>query len=417
MIVVSDTIMDTIASSADLAALPTPYYAYDLDVAEQRVSELFDVFPSNSELFFSFKANPLPGLASAIGAAGARADLTSPGEIDAAVAAGFDLGLALYGGPGKNRDEFVHALSMGIRSFSIESFHDLGALNAAVANVDGDVQVLLRVNPMEPPRAKLVMSGVASQFGFEEEDLLAHGPLERSPGVNIVGFHIYWGTQVGGPDELAACFSNAVTTAEALATSLDIPLDILNLGGGFPWPYAVDGSGPDLSPLREPLAALRSGDGAASSATWWFESGRHCTASCGHLVTRVMDRKVSKDKEFVILDSGINHLGGMTGLGRIPRFAIRMIPPNNRSADTLVADVVGQLCTPLDLVGRKVEIPTDLAIGDVVAIPNVGAYGASGSLTNFLSRPAVLEACHRSGKITSIEQLATGHRTVDHLTQ
>lgn len=409
----STAIIDTITTSDDFARLPTPYYAYDLDVAEKRVAELLELFPNNSQLFFSFKANPLPGLASVIGTAGARADLTSPGEIAAAITAGFDLGQALYGGPGKNRAEFAHALSQGIRSFSIESFHDLDALNEAVAEADVEVRVLLRVNPMEPPRAKLVMSGVASQFGFEEEDLQSHGPFERTPGVHIVGFHIYWGTQVGGPDELAACFSNAVATAEALAVSLDIPLEILNLGGGFPWPYAVDGHGPDLSPLRAALAELRSRDGAASTATWWFESGRHCTASCGHLVTRVMDRKVSKEKEFVILDSGINHLGGMTGLGRIPRFAVRMIPPSDRSEETVVADVVGQLCTPLDLVGRKVEIPADLAVGDVVAIPNVGAYGASGSLTNFLSRPAVLEACHRSGSITSIEQLATGHHTVD----
>lgn len=400
------------AEMTTLDHVPTPYYAYDLDVAERRVAELLALLPVGSELFYSFKANPLPGLVSAIGSAGARADLTSPGEIRTAQIAGFDLSTALYGGPGKNTAELSAALLAGVRTFSIESFHDLEALNVAVGEAGVDVEVLLRVNPAEPPRAKLAMSGVASQFGFEEDDLRDHGPLATAPGVSVIGFHIYWGTQIGGPDELGACFSNAIEAADSLAEVLGVDLRVVNLGGGFPWPYAVDGKGPDLAPLRDSLVELRSRATPAGEATWWFEAGRYCVASAGRLVTTVMDRKRSKDREFVILDSGINHLGGMTGLGRIPRFAVDLSAPDARVGDPVAVDLVGQLCTPLDLVGRKVEIPSDLEVGDVVEVPNVGAYGASGSLTNFLSRPAALEVCHRGGRVRSVEQLSTGHVSV-----
>jgi diaminopimelate decarboxylase len=122
-----------------------------------------------------------------------------------------------------------------------------------------------------------------------------------------------------------------------------------------------------------------------------------------------MDIKDSKERRFVILDTGIHHLGGMSGLGRIPRFAIDLVAPEARTGELRKVDVVGQLCTPLDLLGRNIEVPSDLAIGDLVTIPNVGAYGLTGSLTGFLSRDTPMEITHRAGHITAVHQLRSGH--------
>jgi len=83
-----------------VAKFGTPLYLYDVDEIDRRVASLRDALPP-SDLFFSFKSNPNPAVASVIREAGCRADLTSPGEIEAALAAGFDLSKALYGGPGK----------------------------------------------------------------------------------------------------------------------------------------------------------------------------------------------------------------------------------------------------------------------------------------------------------------------------
>lgn len=392
---------------------PTPFYAYDLDSVDARVGELRALFPDqdSTRLLYSFKSNPLPSLAEAVRQAGAEADLTSPGEIDAATKAGFDLSLALFGGPGKSQDEIQYALERGIRRFSIESWHDFEVVGTAAAAANVLVQGLFRVNPSEPPRAKLAMTGVASQFGFEETELTESGAqrLGRfAEHLAIEGVHIYWGTQVGGAEELGACFANAINTARRVSERVGFPLNIINFGGGFPWPYAKAGQGPDLEPLAATLKDLR----AKSDAEWWFESGRHCVASSGTLVARVMDIKDSKERRFVILDTGIHHLGGMSGLGRIPRFAIDLQVPGERTGELRKVDVVGQLCTPLDLLGRNIAVPSDLEIGDLVTVPNVGAYGLTGSLTGFLSRDTPKEITHRNGSITAIHQLRSGHESV-----
>lgn len=393
----------------------SPMYLYDLDKIGERYDVLTGLFPpaANPRLMYSFKANPLPSVARELMECGACPDLTSPGEIAAAFEAGFDLSSALYGGPGKSEAEFYHAILSGIRWFSIESEHDLKALSRAASETGETVKALIRVNPSEPPRAKLAMSGVASQFGFEEEDLRAGGndlPSFAGESVSLAGIHIYWGTQIGEPEALLACFSKTITIAEELSEQIGFSLEVVNLGGGFPWPYAHTGEGPDLSVLRDGLLEILENASSASRASWWFESGRYLVASSGTLVTRVMDLKTSKDeKKYLILDTGIHHLGGMAGLGRIPRFSIDLLVPESRQdAEEVSVDVVGQLCTPLDCIGRRIKIPRP-EIGDLLAVPNTGAYGMTASVCGFLSRPAPAEIAVRGDRVVDVHRLRTGH--------
>jgi diaminopimelate decarboxylase len=376
---------------------------------------LQDVLPVD-RMLYSFKANPLPSVASELRRNGCQADLTSPGEITAAREAGFDLSLALYGGPGKGEDEYLHAIRSGVACFSVESAIDLRRLSAAAEASSTTVRALLRINPHTPPRAKLAMAGVASQFGFEEEELRGEGEAIRraaGPHVQLAGFHLYWGTQVADAGSLLDSFETTLSIAESLAETIGFPLAILNLGGGFPWPYAHAGIGPDLTPLREGLRALRAGGGGAARAEWWFESGRSLTASSGTLLTRVMAVKRSKDDRlFLILDTGIHHLGGVAGLGRIPRFSVDLlVPPSRRGNASVSVDVVGPLCTPLDCLAKKIELPA-VEPGDLLAVPNVGAYGATASVRDFLSRPAAVEVLHRGGEVLAAHRLRGGHETL-----
>ena len=393
----------------------TPSYVYDLDAAKRRAQELRAILPQQpgTRVLYSFKANPLPALAWEHLENGCAADLTSPGEIIAAQQAGFDLGNALYGGPGKTRQEVQNALAAGIRSFSAESWHDLEQITQAARDISVRVRCLLRINPAQPPQAKLAMSGVASQFGFEEEAFAEEDRRklrELDDVVEVEGVHVYAGTQIADAEALADCFQNALTTAENVASKLNLELRIVNLGGGFPWPYAKCGES-DLTQLKPLLAQLRGSCRAAKDAQWWFESGRFLSASSGTLLTRVVDVKVSKnDRMYIIVDTGIHHLGGMSGLGRIPRFSIDVLPLTNRDGE-VTADLVGQLCTPLDCLGRNLKLP-NLRPGDLIAIPNVGAYGVTGSLYGFLSRPAPLEIAYRGDEIVAVHQLNTGHSTL-----
>lgn len=400
---------------ADMASrFGTPFYLYDAEMLKRQANTLRSLLPAEakSRLLYSFKSNPNPIVAGELKQHGCRADLTSPGEIEAAREAGFDFGRALYGGPGKSEEELVFAISEGIQYFSIESIHDLSALRGASEKSGRPVKALLRINPEEAPKAKLAMSGVASQFGFEEIDLHESGNeimSKAGDSVSVVGIHIYWGTQIGETEALMACFEKTVQIAEEISEKLGFPLEVLNLGGGFPWPYATKGEGSDLSSLKDGLTRLHAGAGSARSAEWWFESGRFLSASSGTLVARVMEVKKSKDREFLILDTGIHHLGGMSGLGRIPRFSIDLeVPPARRSNEEMQVEVVGQLCTPLDCIGRRIKLPK-VEPGDLVAVPNTGAYGPTASVLGFLSRPTPVEILHREGDIISSNRLRGGH--------
>ncbi|MEM9016249.1 MAG: hypothetical protein AAGC68_04495 [Verrucomicrobiota bacterium] len=395
----------------------TPLYLYDAAVIGKRIAELRSFLPNvvDSEILFSFKSNPNPSVVSEMRRGGCRADLTSVGEISSARSAGFDFSQALYGGPGKSIVELETAITAGIRSFSMESRHDLEALRAAAEKSQCKVRVLIRINPQDAPKAKLAMSGVPSQFGFEESELREKGIGalgELGEFVRLAGVHIYWGTQIAEAESLLDCFQLTVKIAEEVSEALEFPLEVLNLGGGFPWPYATIGEGADLSSLQIGLADLASTSGKAAAAEWWFESGRFLCASSGTLIASVMETKESKGKHFLILDTGIHHLGGMSGLGRIPRFSIDIEVPEQREGnEEIEVDVVGQLCTPLDCIGRRLTLPR-VERGDLIAIPNTGAYGATASVTHFLSRQTPVEVLHREGEVLDSNRIGSGYDPV-----
>jgi len=395
----------------------SPLYVYDLDLARRRVAELESLLPEEAQhrLYYSFKSNPLPSLVDELCRAGCEADIASVGELRVAQAGGYAMTRALYGGPGKAAVEIREAIGAGVERFSVESWTELDRIAREARRASKRLRVLLRVNPLEPPRARLAMSGVASQFGIEEEDALrpqSRRRLERvRDEVEVDGVHVYWGTQIGGAEALAACFRAGVAAAERVSRGLGFPLRVVNLGGGFPWPHGVEGERPDLTPLRDLLARIHAESGPARDAEWWFESGRYLTGATGTLVATVMDVKISKEgRRFVVLDTGIHHLGGMSGLGRISRPTIDVLPLEPARGE-MRADVVGPLCSPLDCVGRKLTLPR-LQPGDAVRIPNVGAYGLTASLTGFLSRPVPREIACRGGRVVAIHEWRSGHASL-----
>lgn len=391
----------------------TPLYAYDLGEVTRRAAELFHALPEGAAVCYSFKANPLPAIARRVRECGARAEVTSTGELAAALTAGFAGEKILFGGPGKTEAELDAALNAGVRLFSAESPRDLARLSAACQRHGCEAAVLLRVNPEDAPDARLAMSGVESQFGFAEALLLA--PEARSriclPGLNLAGVHVYFGTQVAGVEALVTNTRRALECALRVEEALGFQSRILNAGGGFPWPYANDLAPVPLDGLREKLSELWQATAfARRGAELWFESGRRLCASSGWLIARVLDIKTFPGRSFVILDTGIHHLGGMAGLGRVPRGALTVVNLGREAAaePMMTVDLVGPLCTPLDALGRGVRVPP-LQPGDLVGIPNVGAYGLTASLLGFLSHAPPVEVTHENGRQAEAWRMNHGH--------
>jgi diaminopimelate decarboxylase len=389
----------------------TPLYIYDLAEVRARTAELRAALPAGARLLYSLKANPLPPLVSEVRSVGCGAEISSLGELGIAIAAGFDPADVLYTGPGKSLSEVETAVSRGVSSFSCESAVELKRLRQVATAQDRRLRVLLRLQPADSPASGLSMAQ-GRQFGFEPQDAVRAWSAADG-GLSVAGFHVYLGSQLGSIDALLAGFAHAKQVVEQVCDATGSTPRIVDLGGGFPWPYAVQGQGCELGTLRERLELLLADWATAHALEVWFEAGRRITASSGNLLTTVVDVKERAGGVVIVVDAGINVLGGMAGLRRVlrPSVTLENISANGE-CEQVTADVVGPLCTPLDQLAVRTVIGRP-EVGDVLCVPNVGAYGLTASLTSFLSRPAPQELVFDgSEELVSIWQL-TRHTTVD----
>lgn len=390
-----------------IATHGSPLFAYDLDAVAARAADLRAALPADAGLYYSFKANPLPAIARELRLAGVHAEITSGGELHAACNAGFAPQDMVLGGPGKSGRLLQNALAQGVRTFSCESFTDVARLSTLAEAAGVEAQVLLRVNPAQAPDARLAMSGVESQFGFNEALLLAPGAAARLklPGIRLCGVHVYFGTQT---NSLVANTRAALETAERVVGALGFDCGVINAGGGFPWPYATSTPSSHLGGLRLEIETIWHNSPFHGRSRLCFESGRYLSASSGTLLTTVLDIKQSGSKTYVVLDTGIHHLGGMSGLGRIPRAAITLQNFTAQREGEDVVDIVGPLCSPLDSLARSQKI-SPVEVGDLLAVPNVGAYGLTASLLAFLSHETPAEVAFRRGEVVECWQLPCWH--------
>lgn len=395
----------------DIAArYGTPSYVYDLAVIRRAHADLRRSLPDPSVLYYSVKANPHPLVVAQLARLGCRAEVSSIGEVDVAIESGFAPEGILLTGPGKTAQILSHALGRGVTHFSVDSPADLARLGELASDRRTVVDCLLRINADErAPGMALTMTGTASQFGADAAWVAeAPEPFRASGGARVRGLHLYMGTNLDDEDALMSQFDVAVRLAVRLAPRLG-PFAEVDLGGGFGAPFARDHDRPRFATLARRLTELldrhlagwRSGEPRVA-----FESGRHLVADSGVLLCRVVDVKPSKDEMFVVLDAGINQLGGMSGLRRVPRIVPDVFPANGHGDRNRLsrAAVVGPLCTPLDTFSRGVELP-QLVIGDLVQIPNVGAYGLTASLLAFLGHPPAVEVVVDGDDVLSASRL------------
>ncbi|MEV5149901.1 type III PLP-dependent enzyme [Streptomyces sp. NPDC052727] len=420
-----------VSHPSDAAVSPrttTPAYHYDLTAVRSAHARLRTWLPGPSELYYSLKANPHPAVVSALHALGCRAEVSSPGELDAALEAGVPPPDILYTGPGKRDEDLDKALGAGVRDFAVDSEHGITQLDRAAARHGAHVTYLLRVNPGGGSRgAGLRMTGSPSAFGADADDIAARP--ERYTGgehARIDGLHLYLATNISDEEALADSFGEAIGVARTLREVLPVPLRTIDLGGGFAAPYARAGDLPAYPGLADRLtreldAALPGWRRNAPSVA--FESGRYLTATCGRLLTRVLDVKNSHGQRVVVLDAGINHLGGMSGLRRVPPLHPDVVRADGTPAPGTgdpgpagpaespgPAMICGPLCTPLDTWARSYPLPA-VAPGDLLAVPNTGAYGLHASLALFLGHPAPLELVTEDGVLLHSDRLTFVRRS------
>lgn len=365
----------------------SPLYVYELDRVRSAAADLVAALPTPARVCYSMKANPHPAIAGCLAGLGFGAEVSSGGELLAALDAGVPADRIVYTGPGKTVEEMDLALDRRVGRYSAESFVDLARIGDLAAAWGTDVDVLIRVN------GPASGDGAPARFGFDHADLVRDWDAARvSARVSIVGLRFCPLTNVRDEELLIGELIANLRTAATVRDELGLPVRVLDLGGGFSAPIAQRGERPRYRRIADRLADVL--DEAfpgwrAGAVEVMFESGRYLAADCGTLLTSVLDVKSSRGKEFVVLDAGLNAPGG----GPVR-------PVGREAPGHHPADLVDPLCTPADSLGRGGAVP-GLVVGELVRIPNVGAYGLTAGLLGFGSRTPPTEVVVDDGRVVS----------------
>ena len=371
----------------------TPFYAYDRSLLDARVAQLRAALPAAVKLHYAMKANPMPAVVCHMARLVDGIDVASAGELLVALDAGADPHEISFAGPGKTEAELQQAVAAGIL-VNVESFRELPILAAAQQALGLPARVAVRVNPdFELKASGMKMGGGPKQFGVDAEQVPALLAEIGRAGLAFEGLHLFAGSQNLKPEAIVDAQQKSFALACRLAEHAPSPVKFLNLGGGFGIPYFPGEQPLDLAPIGANLADIVAQAGnALPQAEIVIELGRYLVGEAGLYVARILDKKVSRGHTYLVTDGGLHHhLSASGNFGQVIRKNYPATIANRMdSGETENVSVVGPLCTPLDLLADRMNLPVAQP-GDLVAIYQSGAYGATASPQRFLGHPGVVE--------------------------
>lgn len=372
----------------------TPFFAYDRRLLTERVALLRRTLPDSLGLGYAVKANPMPALVQHVAGLVDALDVASAGEMRTALDTGVAPGRVSFAGPGKTDDELAMAVASGVM-IELESAGEAARVTAAGEAVGVRPLVAVRVNPDFAVRGSgMRMGGGPQQFGVDAEvvpELLADLGTRD---LRMAGFHVFAGSQNLSTDILVEAQRRTAELVLRMADHAPDPVTYVNLGGGFGVPYFERDEPVDLDAISANLATLLDDVllPALPDAHVGIELGRYIVGECGVYVTRVVDRKTSRGREYAVVDGGMHHqLAASGNLGQVIRKNYPVIVGTRAQEEPVgPLTVVGCLCTPLDLLADQAALPA-VQVGDLVVLFQAGAYGRSASPLNFLGHPPPVE--------------------------
>ena len=371
----------------------TPFFAYDRSLLQSRVASLRAALPAGVKLHYAMKANPMPAVVAFMAGLVDGIDVASAGELKVALDAGADPAEVSFAGPGKRDQELQQSVAAGVL-VNVESARELPVLAAASQAMGLPARVAIRVNPdFELKGSGMKMGGGPKQFGVDAEAVPEVLAMVGRLGLAFEGFHLFAGSQNLRAESICDAQRKSYELALRLAQHAPSPLVFLNLGGGFGIPYFPGEQTLDLAPIGANLADLQArARTEMPQASFVIELGRYLVGEAGIYVTRIVDRKVSRGQVFLVTDGGLNHqLAASGNFGQVIRKNYPVTIGNRAAGGPCeLASVVGPLCTPLDLLADRMELPV-ADIGDLAVVFQSGAYGPSASPQGFLGHPAAAE--------------------------
>jgi len=374
---------EEIPISAIADSVGTPFYLYSHNTLLNHFKVFDSAFSSVQHLVcFSVKANSNIAVLKTLINQGGGVDIVSGGELFRALMAGADPEKIVYSGVGKRVDEIEFALQTDILMFNIESTQELKVIDSVAGKLGNRARISFRINPdIDPKTHPYISTGLKkNKFGINiKKSLEEYRHAKRLKHIDIVGVDCHIGSQITD----VAPFIDALKRIKELVVELQkegININYLDLGGGLGITYDEE-----TPPHPNIYAQAIIKEVSNLNCMLILEPGRVIVGNAGILVTKALYTKKSEDKNFVIVDAGMNDLSRPTLYGSF--HGIQPVKLMKRSE--FVADLVGPICESGDFLARDRKMP-QFERGDLVAIMSAGAYGFTMS-SNYNSRPRVPE--------------------------
>ena len=365
----------------------TPVYVYSAGGVRGQFDKLTRALGGvPHRVHYSVKANSSLAVLALLRELGAGVDIVSGGELHRALAAGFTGADVVFSGVGKTEREIGDSLAAGVRFLNVESEGELRVIARVAAEMGVRAPVALRVNPevtVSTPHPYTRTGERGNKFGIEFAEAVAVAHLALSlPSVRLVGFDMHIGSQVSSVEPYVQGLARLLELVRHMRAAGARDLAVLDLGGGFAVTYEHEVES-DLHGFAELLRPAVEDTGLDVV----LEPGRYLVGNSGALLTRVLYRKRSGGKEFVITDAGMTELLRPSHYNAFHR--IEAVGERRGRRARLVADVVGPVCETGDFLALDREIE-DVAPGELLAVHSAGAYGYA-MASNYNSRPRPAE--------------------------
>jgi diaminopimelate decarboxylase len=386
---------------ADLARKAgTPCYVYSGTTILDNFRAYHQAFGAAPHtVCYAVKANSNLSLLRMLAQEGAGFDIVSGGELFRVLRAGGDPAKIVFSGVGKTAGEITAALQAGIHSFNCESEPELALLDALAHRAGLQARVALRVNPdVEANTHAYISTGrLAHKFGVDIGDAEAmYDRARRHQNLRLEGVSCHIGSQILDTSPVFEAVDRVLALIERLR-EMGLAIQTADLGGGLGVAYKPEDVTPVICEFVKMLAKKVEGRGLKVM----IEPGRSIVGGAGLLLTRVLYRKKSGEKEFVIVDAAMNDLI------RPALYSAHheIIPVREGGEAALVADVVGPVCETGDFLARDRKMP-EVFPGDLLAICTAGAYGFT-QASNYNSRPRPAEVMVEGSSWRTIRERET----------
>ena len=352
-----------------------PFFFYDLDALKSHLEYMAKDLDPDITLWYACKANPMSAVLKVLRNLGFGIDVASEGELHQVLNIGIKGKHIIATGPGKSKEYLRHLVKNGVGTIVLESLNQAYWLSEVCTELNTTIDALLRVQ-LSWEDGKSVLGGNAiTPFGIDSEQWLKLDQ-SKTKNINFKGFHAFQWGNIHEVEKLSKIWSATTEQCLDLSEKLNIPCDIIDLGGGLGVHYDLTDRKIDFKKVHDCLKEIKS---KYKLKKIWMELGRYTVSECGYYLNKIIDIKEVRGRNILVCEGGVNHIARPALVGE--HFPVSALKSNNQKTKSF--HIHGPLCTALDYLG-EFDLPSDIKIGDWIVHHKTGAYGFTESMPYFL---------------------------------